>query len=48
MEWTCRMYTVTGWGDGSVPAGEVIPMWGGYPDQPWEPTIEKDDLLQRF
>lgn len=35
------MYTVTGWGDGSVPAGEVIPMWGGYPDQPWDPTIEK-------
>ena len=35
------MYTVTGWGDGSVPPGEVIPMWGGYPDQPWDPTIEK-------
>ncbi|MET0391682.1 MAG: beta-galactosidase [Chitinophagaceae bacterium] len=35
------MYTVTGWGDGSVPPGEVIPLWGGYPDQPWDPTIEK-------
>lgn len=35
------MYTVTGWGDGSVPAGEVIPLWGGYPDQPWDPSIEK-------
>jgi hypothetical protein len=35
------LYTVTGWGNGSVPAGEVIPMWGGYPDQPWDPTIKK-------
>ncbi len=35
------MYTVTGWGDGSVPPGEVIPLWGGYPDQPWDPSIEK-------
>ena len=35
------LYTVTGWGDGSVPPGEVIPLWGGYPDESWTPNIEK-------
>lgn len=35
------IYTVTGWGDGSVPPGEVIPLWGGYPDESWVPNIEK-------
>ena len=35
------LYTVTGWGDGSVPPGEVIPLWGGYPDESWTPDIEK-------
>lgn len=42
------MYTVTGWGDGSVPKGEVIPLWGGYPDQPWDPTIEKLNYCSDF
>jgi hypothetical protein len=35
------LYTVTGWGDGSVPPGEVIPLWGGYPDESWAPDISK-------
>lgn len=35
------LYTVTGWGDGSVPPGEVIPLWGGYPDESWLPNIDK-------
>lgn len=35
------LYTVTGWGDGSVPLNEVIPLWGGYPDESWTPNIEK-------
>lgn len=35
------LYTVTGWGDGSVPPGEVIPLWGGYPDESWVPNIGK-------
>ncbi|HEY4208240.1 MAG TPA: beta-galactosidase [Puia sp.] len=35
------LYTVTGWGNGSVPDGEVIPLWGGYPDESWDPNIEK-------
>ena len=29
------LYTVTGW-DGTVyPKGEVLPVFGGYPDEPW-------------
>lgn len=35
------LYTVTGWGDASIPKDEVIPLWGGYPDQPWTPSMEK-------
>ena len=35
------LYTVTGWGDGSVPPNEVIPMWGGYPDESWNPDINR-------
>ncbi|HEY4322570.1 MAG TPA: beta-galactosidase [Mucilaginibacter sp.] len=35
------LYTVTGWGDGSVPQYEVIPLWGGYPDESWTPNIQK-------
>jgi hypothetical protein len=35
------LYTVTGWGDGSIPENEVIPLWGGYPDESWTPDIEK-------
>lgn len=35
------LYTVTGWGDGSVPPNEVIPMWGGYPDESWNPDIKR-------
>jgi hypothetical protein len=35
------LYTVTGWGDGSVPPNEVIPMWGGYPDESWDPNISR-------
>lgn len=35
------LYTVTGW-DGTVyPSGEVTPVFGGYPDEPWGlPTTE--------
>ncbi|MDR7332904.1 beta-galactosidase [Roseateles asaccharophilus] len=35
------LYTVTGW-DGTVyPSGEVIPVFGGYPDEPWA-TSDKE------
>ena len=29
------LYTVTGWGNASVPQDEVIPLFGGYPEEPW-------------
>jgi beta-galactosidase len=31
------LYTVTGWNDAVWPPGEVIPVYGGYPDAPWDP-----------
>jgi len=36
------LYTVTGWGNGSVPPFEVIPLWGAYADAPWAQHIEKE------
>ena len=33
------LYTVTGWGDPDFPAGEVMPVFGGYPDNFWESTL---------
>ena len=46
------LYTVTGW-DGTVyPSGEVTPVFGGYPDEPWgTPTVElppKETYAFRF
>lgn len=38
------LYTVTGWGSGSVPPFEVIPLWGGYADEPWIESVEKHIL----
>ena len=35
------MYTVTGWGNASVPQDEVIPLFGGYPAEPWATHINK-------
>ncbi len=29
------MYTVTGWDQTVYPSGEVTPVFGGYPDEPW-------------
>ena len=29
------LYTVTGWDHTVYPAGEVTPVFGGYPDEPW-------------
>ncbi|HTM17847.1 MAG TPA: beta-galactosidase [Terracidiphilus sp.] len=30
------LYTVTGWDNAVVPKGEVLPVFGGYPDAPWD------------
>lgn len=29
-------YTVTGWDNAVIPAGKVLPVYGGYPDAPWD------------
>ena len=31
------LYTVTGWNGAVWPPGEVLPVYGGYPDAPWDP-----------
>ncbi|MBB3186980.1 beta-galactosidase [Microbacter margulisiae] len=35
------MYTVTGWGNASVPKNQVIPLFGGYPGAPWNTNLDK-------
>jgi len=40
------LYSVTGWGRGSVPQYEVVPMWGSYSDAPWNADLEK--IITRF
>ncbi len=32
------LYTVTGWDGAAVPLDEVLPVFGGYPDAPWQGT----------
>jgi beta-galactosidase len=34
-------YTVTGWDGASIPQGAVLPVYGGYPDAPWDASIKK-------
>lgn len=34
-------YTVTGWDGAIYPRGEVVPVFGGYPDEPWGVTTTK-------
>ena len=31
------LYSVTGWDNAVWPPGEVLPVYGGYPDAPWAP-----------
>jgi beta-galactosidase len=35
------LYTVTGWDATVVPPGEVIPVFGGYADMPWDQSNEE-------
>ena len=35
------IYTVTGWDDPEFPPGEVVPVFGGYPDNFWESALEE-------
>lgn len=34
------LYTVTGWDQTVYPSGEVVPVFGGYPDEPWKASPE--------
>jgi len=34
-------FTVTGWDGASIPADAVLPVYGGYPDAPWDASIKK-------
>lgn len=34
------LYSVTAWDNAVVPPGAVLPMYGGYPDAPWNTTLE--------
>jgi len=35
------LYSVTGWDDTIFPQGEVVPVFGGYPDEPWDASSTK-------
>jgi len=35
------LYTVTGWDNAALPPAEAIPVFGGYPDWPWDQSIER-------
>ena len=46
------LYTVTGWDQTLYPKGEVVPVHGGYPDEPWSAKTmklpPKENYLFRF
>jgi hypothetical protein len=33
-------YSVTGWDRASIPPGAVLPVFGGYPDAPWDASLK--------
>ncbi|WP_347304205.1 beta-galactosidase [Croceibacterium sp. TMG7-5b_MA50] len=35
------LYTVTGWDSAIYPRGEVLPVFAGYPDEPWGATANR-------
>ena len=35
------LYTVTGWDNAVLPPAEVLPVFGGYPDWPWDQSVER-------
>jgi beta-galactosidase len=35
------LYTVTGWDGAAIPLDEVLPVFGGYPDAPWDGGMTK-------
>jgi len=35
------LYTVTGWDNAVIPPHEVVPVFGGYPDEPWSDSLRE-------
>jgi beta-galactosidase len=35
------LYTVTGWDGAAIPLDDVLPVYGGYPDAPWDGSNKK-------
>ena len=35
------LYTVTGWDGAAIPLDQVLPVFGGYPDAPWDGSPDK-------
>lgn len=35
------LYTVTGWDKAAIPLDEALPVFGGYPDAPWDASSKK-------
>jgi hypothetical protein len=35
------LYLVTGWDNAAIPPGAVIPVYGGYPDAPWDGSLTR-------
>lgn len=42
------MYTVTGWGNVSVPEDEVVPLFGDYPEEPWKDNVTQPSNNKPF
>jgi len=34
------LYTVTGWDNAAIPEGQALPVYGGYPDAPWDASTK--------
>jgi beta-galactosidase len=41
-------YSVTGWDNAVVPKGEVLPVFGGYPDAPWDSSLQALPALEVY
>lgn len=35
------LYSVTGWDNATIPSGEVVAVFGGYPDAPWDSSLDE-------
>lgn len=45
------LYTVTGWNSkygAKIPTEDVVPVFGAYPDAPWDPSLEQLPLSRNY